>query len=128
MSKFKSVEELNRHRERLAVQTKQETVPGQVNATVVVGMGTCGQAAGAGEVLQALQREVESRQLRVDFRTVGCIGLCAQEPLVDIQLPGQPRITYANVKPSQVRRLVEDHLVGGSVIEEWAIGYVPPEW
>lgn len=127
MTRLKSIEDLNRHRERLVGQTHQETSLAE-SATIVVGMGTCGQAAGAGEVLQALQREIESRQLQVEIRTVGCIGLCAQEPLVDIQLPGQPRVTYANVKPSQSRRLVEEHLVDGRVIEEWAIGYVPPEW
>ena len=96
--------------------------------TITVGMGTCGQAAGAGETYQALERELAGRGITANIRSVGCIGMCVKEPLVDIQLPGAPRITYANVRPAQVPRLIEEHVLHGQVITEWMLGYVPAEW
>jgi NADP-reducing hydrogenase subunit HndB len=95
---------------------------------ITVGMGTCGQAAGAGETYQALERELAARGISASLRSVGCIGMCVKEPLVDIQLPGAPRVTYANVRPAQVPRLVEEHVLNGQVVAEWMLAYVPPEW
>jgi len=59
---------------------------------------------------------------------VGCIGMCVMEPLVDIQLAGQPRVTYVNVRPPQVSRIIDEHVLQGQVIHEWAIGFVPVDW
>jgi NADP-reducing hydrogenase subunit HndB len=96
--------------------------------TLTVGMGTCGLAAGAGETYQAVQRELSKRNLSALVRSVGCIGMCVNEPLLDVQLPGQPRITYANVTPARVVRIIEDHLVNGKVVHEWVVGSVPADW
>jgi (2Fe-2S) ferredoxin len=96
--------------------------------SITVGMGTCGQAAGAGETFQALERELAARGMVANLRSVGCIGMCVKEPLVDIQLPGAPRVTYANVHPAQVPRLIEEHVLKGQVVTEWMLGYVPDEW
>jgi (2Fe-2S) ferredoxin len=96
--------------------------------SITVGMGTCGQAAGAGDTYQALERELAGRGVTVNLRTVGCIGMCVKEPLVDIQLPGAPRVTYANVRPAQVPRLIEEHVLNGQVVTEWTLGFVPDEW
>jgi (2Fe-2S) ferredoxin len=96
--------------------------------SITVGMGTCGQAAGAGETFQALERELAARGVAANLRSVGCIGMCVKEPLVDIQLPGAPRVTYANVRPAQVPRLIEEHVLKGQVVTEWMLGYVPDEW
>ncbi len=125
MSRLNSVEELLAMQQRLKeeLQARQAGV-----AVITVGMGTCGQAAGAGETMQAIRRELERRGLQAWLRSVGCIGMCVKEPLVDIQLPGQPRVTYANVTPAQVPRLIEEHLLQGRVVAEWALGIVPPEW
>ena len=54
--------------------------------------------------------------------TVGCIGQCVKEPLVDIEQAGQPRITYANVRPDMVPRLIEEHLIKDMPVQEWIIG------
>jgi len=99
-----------------------------VEATLTVGMGTCGLAAGAGETYQAVQRELAKRNLSAKVRSVGCIGMCVKEPLLDVQLPGQARITYANVTPARVVRIIEEHLVNGQVVHEWAVGAVPKDW
>jgi len=61
-------------------------------------MGTCGIAAGAREVMAALQEEIDKRNLNVIVDKTGCIGMCEQEPLVDVQRPEEPRITYGKVK------------------------------
>jgi NADP-reducing hydrogenase subunit HndB len=96
--------------------------------SIIVGMGTCGLAAGAGETFRAIQHELAKRGISATLRSVGCIGMCVREPLVDIQLPGWPRVTYANVRPAQVPRIIEEHVLNGQVVAEWAIGYVPAEW
>jgi NADP-reducing hydrogenase subunit HndB len=56
--------------------------------------------------------------------TTGCIGMCSKEPLVDIQQGDEPRITYGNVTPAMVPRIVEEHLIKASVVEEWVVGRV----
>lgn len=100
-----------------------------VQQTVItIGMGTCGQAAGAGDTLRAIENELIKREINAVVKTVGCIGMCVKEPLVDIQLPGRPRVTYINVTPARVKRLFDEHLLQGEVVEEWALGIVPPEW
>jgi len=73
---------------------------------ILVGMATCGQAAGANEVLQAVQEEVEKGQLPYFVMGTGCIGWCSQEPLLDIWVPGQPRVTYGRVTPERARKIV----------------------
>jgi (2Fe-2S) ferredoxin len=125
MPKLMNAQDLAALRESLK-NTIQERKAKEISITV--GMGTCGQAAGAGETYQALERELAERGIAADLRSVGCIGMCVKEPLVDIQLPGAPRITYANVRPAQVPRLIEEHVLNGQVVTEWALGYVPPEW
>lgn len=97
-------------------------------ATLTVGMGTCGLAAGAGDTYQAVLRELAKRNLSARVRSVGCIGMCVNEPLLDVQLPGQPRITYAHVTPARVVRIIEEHLVNGQLVHEWAVGSVPTDW
>lgn len=97
-------------------------------ATLTVGMGTCGLAAGAGDTYQAVLRELAKRNLSARVRSVGCIGMCVNEPLLDVQLPGQPRITYAHVTPARVVRIIEEHLVNGQVVHEWVVGSVPTDW
>lgn len=125
MPKLKDAQELAALRESLQGSI-QERVAREISITV--GMGTCGQAAGAGDTYQALERELAARGVTASLRSVGCIGMCVKEPLVDIQLPGAPRITYANVRPAQVPRLIEEHVLNGQVVTEWTLGFVPPEW
>mgnify|MGYP000129693878 CR=1 FL=1 len=90
-------------------------------AVVLIGMGTCGIAAGASEVAEAMRKELAQRNLNVKVIGVGCIGMCVKEPLVDIQLPGRPRVTYANVKTDMVPHLVEEHLVNGQIVKKLAL-------
>jgi NADP-reducing hydrogenase subunit HndB len=122
MPKLKSLEDLRQLRE----QAQQElTIRQTTGTTITVGMGTCGIAAGARETMQAILQEMDERGIDAHVATVGCIGMCSKEPLVDIDQAGKPRVTYANVHPDMVPRLIEEHLIQGSVVTEWAFGRVP---
>ncbi len=124
MPKLKSLEDLKRVREEAQQSLKVRLDTG---TTITVGMGTCGIAAGARETMRAILEELANRQIDAHVATVGCIGMCVKEPLVDIEQAGKPRITYANVKPDMVTRLIEEHLIKGHPVEEWVVGRVPAE-
>lgn len=125
MPRINTVEDLS----RLQVQVKKELQDKAAqNIIITVGMGTCGQAAGAGDTLRAIQNELSKRELQAIIKTVGCIGMCVKEPLVDIQLPGEQRVTYTNVTPARVKRLIDEHILQGHAVGEWALGTVPAEW
>jgi NADP-reducing hydrogenase subunit HndB len=119
MPKLKSLDDLKRVRDE-AQQTLKTRL--DTGTTITVGMGTCGIAAGARETMHAILEELSRRQIDAHVTTVGCIGQCVKEPLVDIEQAGQPRITYANVKPDMVPQLIEQHLVKGQPVEPWIIG------
>jgi len=121
MPKLKSVEELQKLRTQLQ---KDINVRTETSTTITVGMGTCGISAGAREVMRAVLAELDGRDIDAHVTTVGCIGMCHKEPLVDIQQGDEPRITYGNVTPEMVPRIIEEHLVQGRVVEEWAVGRV----
>lgn len=121
MPKLKSLEELRALRESVQkdMKTRAET-----STTITVGMGTCGIAAGAREVMHAILAELEARNIDAHVTTVGCIGMCSREPLVDIKQGDEPRVTYGNITPAMVPRIVEEHLIGGAVVGEWVVGRV----
>jgi len=119
MPTIRSMEELRRLKEEAQKSIKVRLDTG---TKITVGMGTCGIAAGAREVMHAILEELERRQIEAHVTTVGCIGMCVREPLVDIEQAGGPRITYGNVKPSMVPRIIEEHLINGRVVAEWVVG------
>ena len=119
MPKLKSLEDLKRVREEAQRSIKTRTDTG---TTITVGMGTCGIAAGARDTMRAILDELAKRQIDAHVTTVGCIGQCVKEPLIDIEQAGQPRVTYANVNPSMVPRLIDEHLIEGQPVQEWAVG------
>jgi NADP-reducing hydrogenase subunit HndB len=121
MPKLTSLEDLKRVREDAQRDIKVRL---QTGTTITVGMGTCGIAAGARETMRAILDELQKRQIDAHVVTVGCIGLCASEPLVDIEQAGGTRISYGNVSPERVPRLVEEHLINNRAIEEWVVGKV----
>jgi NADP-reducing hydrogenase subunit HndB len=88
---------------------------------IIIGMGTCGVAAGAQAVYDAIQEELQKQNIKATVVQTGCIGMCVREPLVDLQLPGRERITYGNVKPDDIPRLIEDHLIKGEVVEDLVV-------
>ena len=119
MTRLKNIEELKKLRNEAQ---KDLMVRTQTGTRIIIGMGTCGIAAGAREVMHAVLQELEVRKIEAHVETVGCVGMCAQEPLVDIEQAGKSRVRYANITPGHVPRLIEEHLIKGQVIQEWAIG------
>ncbi|MGB9866648.1 MAG: (2Fe-2S) ferredoxin domain-containing protein [Bacillota bacterium] len=117
---MKTLEDLKRVKEQALEKMKLRQMA--QGAHIVVGMGTCGIAAGAREVMEAILDELEKRQLTdVTVSQTGCIGLCAKEPLVDVILPGQKPVTYGNVTPMKARQIVAQHVVNGQPVLEWVI-------
>ena len=89
---------------------------------IVVGMATCGIAAGARQVVLSFVEEVKKRNLPdVIVAQSGCFGMCRLEPMVEVHVPGQKKVTYANIKPDMVARIVEEHIAGGKPVAEYAI-------
>ena len=90
------------------------------NIRVAVGMATCGIAAGARPVLNAFTEEVAKRNLT--NVTVTQTGICQYEPVVEITVPGQDKVTYVKMTAEKVARVVSDHIVNGNVVTEYTIG------
>jgi len=84
-------------------------------------MGTCGIAAGARDILKAVLAEIEKRDLDVRVTQTGCIGMCEKEPLFDVKLPGKERVTYGNLKESDVKKIISEHVVNGNIVTDLVI-------
>lgn len=90
---------------------------------VVVGMATCGIAAGARPVMLSFLEEIQKRNLKnVTVSQTGCIGMCRLEPMVDVIVPGKGKVTYVNLNPNMIPRIVTEHLVNGNPVLEYTIG------
>jgi NADH-quinone oxidoreductase subunit F len=89
---------------------------------ILVGLATCGMAAGANAVLKAIEDELARRNIQASIIPVGCIGLCYLEPIVDIVKPGRPRISYSQVTPEKAINLIEDYLVNDNPRPDLALG------
>ena len=119
---MKSLEELKAIRERMRKQVGLRDADDN-DIRVVVGMATCGIAAGARPVLEAFLQEVDKRGLKnVSVAQTGCIGVCRLEPIVEVYVPGQEKVTYVKMQPEMVSRVVTEHLVNHQVVTEYTIG------
>jgi len=119
---MKSLAELAAIRDKALGDVKVRTE--KDGTRIVVGMATCGIAAGARPVLTAFLEEVGKRELKtVTVTQTGCIGVCRLEPIVEIYKPGEERVTYVNVTPEMVPKIVSQHIVNGSPVTECTIGY-----
>ena len=93
------------------------------NTRVVVGMSTCGIAAGARPVLAAFTDEVARRGVsNVTIAQTGCIGICQYEPVVEVFEPGREKVTYVKMTPEKAARVVAEHLINGKPVAEYTIG------
>lgn len=117
---MKSIEELNEIRQ----STKMLVNQGQdrTNPRIVVGMATCGIAAGANQVLDTIMDEVRNLNITdVTVAQTGCIGVCRLEPIVEVIMPGEEKITYVEMTPKKARKLVNQHIKEGKVVDEYNI-------
>lgn len=121
---MKTLAELAAIKERM--QSKVVLREGSSDIRVVVGMATCGIAAGARPVLNAFVEQVNKAELtdKVMVTQTGCIGICQYEPVVEIFEAGKEKVTYVKMTPEKAVEVVENHLKGGKVIEEYTISKV----
>ena len=121
---MKSMAELEAIRKKTLERINLRREDESDNVRVVVGMATCGIAAGARPVMLKFMEEINKREMsNVTVSQTGCIGMCRLEPMVEITLPGQEKVTYVKVNPSMVPRIVTEHIVNGKPVEEYTIGY-----
>lgn len=119
---MKSLAELQaiRDKARAAVNIRENA---EAETRVLVGMATCGIAAGAKPVLNVFVEEVAKRGLQgVMVTQTGCIGICQYEPVVEVVVPGQEKVTYVKMTAEKALRVVNDHIVNGNVVTEYTIG------
>ncbi len=118
---MKTLAELQAIRDRMKSQMASRGTDAD-DIRIVVGMATCGIAAGARPVLNAIVEEVENRKLtNVKVTQTGCIGMCKLEPLVDVIMPGSEKVTYVHVTPEKARRIIASHVVNGNVVTEYTV-------
>ena len=119
---MKSLEELKAIRDKMKKQMDLRD-SSEDKIRVVVGMATCGIAAGARPVLHAFTEEVAKRGLKdVTVAQTGCIGICQYEPVVEVMEPGKEKVTYVKLTPEMVPRIVSEHLVNHNPVAEYTIG------
>lgn len=117
---MKSLEELQAIRERMKAQLSNRGTADGDDIKIVVGMATCGIAAGARTTLKAITDEIEARGLtNVKVAQTGCIGICKYEPIVDVIMPGQEKVTYVNVTPERVKTIISNHVINGNIVTEF---------
>ncbi len=119
---MKSLAELQEIRNRALnqVNLRKEREDG---TRIVVGMATCGIAAGARPVLNAFLQEIEKRNLaNVTVTQTGCIGMCRYEPIVEVYVPGEEKVTYVKMTEDKAARVVAEHIINNQPVKEYLVG------
>ena len=118
---MKSLAELEAIRNRVAQNVTMRKDDHAIR--VVVGMATCGIAAGARPVMSAFVEEIAKRNLEhASVVQTGCIGMCKLEPIVEVYVPGKEKVTYVKMTPEKAIKVVTEHLVNGRVVAEYTVG------
>jgi NADP-reducing hydrogenase subunit HndB len=120
---MKTLEELKAIREKMQNQINLRAEDKGDHIRVLVGMATCGIASGARPVLNELSDLVQEKGLtdKITVTQTGCIGLCQFEPIVEIEEPGKPKVTYVKMNPEKAKEVFEQHLVRGQAIGKYTL-------
>ena len=117
---MKSLDELKKIKERALEMKKMKEGPARV--TITVGMATCGIAAGARGTMKAILDYIRQHNMEdVTVTQTGCNGMCEYEPIVDVQIKGSPKVTYGQINPDRVSKMMEQHVVKGEPVNQWAL-------
>ncbi len=120
MSPVKSLEELKRLKQEAIEKRQAKVTTGQ--ARIVVGMGTCGIAAGARETMKAILEVIEAENLSgVILTQTGCMGICEWEPIVEVSVEGSPKVTYGKVTTEKAKQIMRQHVMEGLAVSEFMI-------
>ena len=110
--------------EKISQRVRKATLlrEGAGRAKVTVHMGTCGIAAGARKIMSTLLDEFQKRKIEdVILTNSGCAGLCSREPMATVELQGETPVKYVDLTPGKITRILEEHVLGGNVVEEYAL-------
>ena len=121
---MKTLADLNAIKERMRAQINNRAgVDDSKDIRVVVGMATCGIAAGARPVLNAFLEEVSKRNLtNVKVTQAGCLGMCKLEPMVEVFVPGKEKVTYVKLTADAAKQIVAEHIVNGNPVLKYVLG------
>ena len=120
MTVVKSLEQLNRIRENVLQQKQRRAAPG--NIQMLVTMGTCGIALGARDTMESLLNYIETEKVSgVTVTETGCLGLCEQEPILQVIVANQPRVMYGRVDPQVAQKIMKQHIENGKPVQEHII-------
>lgn len=120
MTTVKSLDDLKRIREEALKKRDVRAAAGR--ARVIVGMGTCGIAAGARETMKAILEAIEQDKLSgIVVTQTGCIGKCEYEPIVEVAVGDEPKVIYGHVTPEVARRILSEHVVKGAALRDYLI-------
>jgi len=120
MNRIRSMEDLMKARES-ALQRERESA--QKNCFQIrVSLGSCGIAVGAGETFEALNQLIVQKEASgVQLKQVGCIGLCALEPVIQVAETDRPQVTYGKVTPAVAQRIFAEHIEKGLIVQEFVV-------
>ncbi len=116
-----TVHDLKKMRE----STKKEISLREGNFTgkLIVHLGTCGIAAGAREIMDTFLEEFDNRDITdIMFTSTGCAGLCSEEPMITVEIGDSPPVKYGKLTPEKAIKILDEHIIGGNVVNEFAIG------
>jgi NADP-reducing hydrogenase subunit HndB len=120
MPTVKSLDDLKKIKEQATQKRDIKTASGQ--AQVTVAMGTCGIAAGARDTMKAVLETIETGGLQgIVVTQTGCIGLCEWEPIVQVTIGDQPKVTYGKVTAERAQQILKEHVVGGQVVKSLVV-------
>ena len=117
MPTIKSIDDLKKIREEALKKQEMKSASGQKQ--IIVGMGTCGIAAGARDTMKAILEKIEIDNLSgIIVTQTGCIGVCEMEPIVQVQIGDAPKVTYGKVTKDIAARIVDEHVLAGNIVKE----------
>lgn len=120
MPAIKSLEELKRVREEALQKKQMKAAPGSIQ--VIVAMGTCGIAAGARDTMKSVLNYIENEKINgVTVTQTGCLGLCEQEPIVQVVIGDQPKVMYGKVDAQVAQKIMKQHVQNGQPVKEYII-------
>lgn len=120
MPKLK-IEDLAKIRDR-AAKTTALREGGPYTKKITVHMGTCGIAAGARKIMDAVMNEIDTKNIKDVFLTTsGCAGLCSREPMITVEATGQPPVKYIELTPEKIKEIFKKHIIGGKVVQDYAL-------
>jgi NADP-reducing hydrogenase subunit HndB len=110
--------------DRISEEVRRITLlrEGAGRAKITVHMGTCGIAAGAREIMNALLAELEQRDIKdIILTTSGCAGLCSKEPMATVELKGETPVKYVDLTPEKIRTIFSEHVLSSKIVREYAL-------